>query len=203
VKIYGMAMVLAIAPLAIDSQTPAVDCDHRTAQDYVSTTRQERVADYIRSLVYPQAFLYAGTLAGIDQATDRPREWGQGSAGYANRFGHAFALNVVTMTLQDGFAQGLGEDNRYFRSGRRGVARRLEYALASPFLARRPDGARSISISALGGVAGGSLLQEAWQPPSTRGIGYAGRTFGLTFAFRMSLDVVREFAPRPVADLLR
>ncbi len=198
-----MALVLAVAPLGMHAQTPAVDCDHRTAQDYVSTTRQERAADYVRSLVYPQAFLYVGALAGINQATGRPREWGEGSAGYASRFGHDFALNIVTMSLQDGFALGLGEDNRYFRSGRHGVARRLEYALASPLLARHADGARSISISALGGVAGGSLIQEIWQPPSTRGIGYAGRSFGLTFALRMGLDVVREFAPRPVADLLR
>lgn len=201
-KIWGISLILAVSPMMAPAQSPPADCSYRTAQDYVSTTRQEREAEYIRSLVYPEAFLYVGALAGIGQATDRPREWGQGSAGYASRFGHDFAYNMVTVSLQDGFALGLGEDNRYFRSGRRGVARRLGYALASPFLARHPDG-RSISISALGGVAGGSLIQEIWQPPSTRGIGYAGRSFGLTFALRMGLDVVREFAPHPVADWLR
>ena len=41
------------------------------------------LADYIRSLVCPQAFVYSGALAAINQATGRPREWGEGTAGYA------------------------------------------------------------------------------------------------------------------------
>lgn len=202
-RIWGIPLILAVWPLVVQAQTPAPDCSHRTAQDYVPVTRQDRAADYIRAMLYPQAFLFVGSLAGIGQATDRPREWGQGADAYGQRFSNEYARNTIATTLQDGIALGLGEDNRYYRSGRRGFARRLEYALSSPFLARLPDGSRTISISALAGEAGGSLFQATWQPPSTSGIGYAGRSFGLTFAFRMGMDVVREFAPRAVTDLVR
>jgi hypothetical protein len=203
VRIFGIPLILALSPFALHAQSPAPDCSHRTAQDYVPVTRQDRMADYIRAMLYPQAFLYVGALAGINQATNRPREWGQGADGYGQRFSNEYARHAIATTLQDGIALGLGEDNRYYRSGRRGFPRRLEYALSSPFLARLPDGSRTISISALSGVAGGALLQETWQPASTSGIGYAGRSFGLTFALRMAVDVVREFAPRAVTDLLR
>lgn len=166
-------------------------------------TRTERLADYIRGLVWPQAFVYSGTLAAIDQAASRPGEWGQGTAGYGHRFGNYFALNAIGTTLQDGLALGLDEDNRYFNSGRRGFGRRLGYAVMSPFLARHSNGSRSISISALGGFAGASLIEQSWQPPSTDHIGNAARSFGLTFAFRVGIDIVREFAPRRVTEVIQ
>ena len=195
--------MLAAFSFRAGAQSQPVDCSRRTAQDYVPITRQDREAEYIRSLVYPEAFLFAGTVAGVEQAADWPKETGQGGRAYARRFGNAYAFNAITMSLQDGFALGLGEDNRYFASGRQGVARRLEFALVSPFLAWHGDGSRSVSISALGGVAAGSLIQLAWQPPNTANMRYVGFSFGMTFAFRMGLDVVREFGPRRVRDILR
>ncbi len=202
-RIFGIALVLALSPFALEAQSPAVDCSNRTAQDYVPVTRQDRLGDYIRSVVYPQAFLFAGALAGVEQAENWPHEWGQGSAGYARRFADSYGSHFITVSLEDGLGLGLGEDNRFYRSGRRGFASRLEYALTSPFLARRPDGSRTLSISALAGVAGGSLIQAAWQPRSSSGIGYAAESFGLTFGFRMGVDIVREFAPRAVTDRVR
>jgi hypothetical protein len=196
------AIVLFVPVFLIEAQTGPADCSHRTAEDFVAMTRQDRAADYIRGLAWPQAYLYAGTLAGVDQAANRPREWGQGALNYGSRFGNYFALNAAGTTLQDALALGLDEDNRYFHSGRHGFGRRLGYAAISPFLARRSDGSRSISISALGGSAGASLVGQVWQP-SPGQMGTAARSFGLTFAFRMGLDIVREFAPRAVTDVLR
>ena len=200
----NIVIFAAAVPLfALQAQTQPDDCDHRTAQDYVATTRTERLAEYIRHIAGPQAILYAGALAAVDQATDRPREWGQGSEGYGRRIAAIYGRDVVVATLQDGSALALDEDNRYFRSGEAGFARRLEYSLTSPFLARRSDGSRTLSYSALGGVAGGSLIQQIWQPPSTEHPGNAARTFSLTFAFRAGLDVVREFAPRKLGAFVR
>jgi hypothetical protein len=139
----------------------------------------------------------------VGQASNRPREWDPNAAGYGRRYGSAFAEHVVAITLQDGVALGLDEDNRYFNSGERGFGRRLAYALTSPFLARHSDRSRSLSFSALGGAAGGSLIQQIWQPASTGEMTNAARTFGLTFAFRAGMDVVREFAPRRLGAFLR
>ncbi len=195
------ALIVALFPLEACAQQ--ADCSHRTAQDYVAITRTERVADYLSSLTGPSAFLSAGALAGVNQWANRPAEWRAGAAGYGRRFSDAFARNIIGNTLQDGLALKLDEDNRYFNSGQRGFVRRLGYAVASSLLARHSNGSRSPSISALGGVAGASLIGQIWQPRSASNIGYAARSFGLTFAFRAGIDVVREFAPRPVEAVVR
>jgi hypothetical protein len=79
----------------------------------------------------------------------------------------------------------------------------MEYALTSPLLARHPDRSRSLSVSAIAGVAGASLIAQAWQPQSTERMGNNARAFGLTLAFRAGIDVAWEFAPRVVGAILR
>ncbi len=195
--------VLIVSLFTLEGCAQPADCSHRTAQDYVAITRSERAADYARGVTGPSAFLYAGALAGVNQAANRPAEWRQGGVGYGRRFGDQLAQTIIGNTLQDGLAFKLDEDNRYFNSGQRGFARRLGYAIASSVLARRSNGSRTVSISALGGVAGASLIDGIWQPRSASNIGYAARSFGLTFAFRAGIDIVREFAPRPLETALR
>lgn len=195
--------VLIVSLFTLEGCAQQADCSHRTAQDYVAITRSERVADYVRGVTGPSAFLYAGTLAGVNQWTSRPAEWRQGGIGYGRRFRDELAQTIIGNTLQDGLALRLDEDNRYFNSGQRGFARRLGYAITSSVLARRSNGSRTVSVSALGGVAGASLIDQIWQPRSASDVGYAARSFGLAFAFRAGIDIVREFAPRPVETALR
>jgi hypothetical protein len=57
-------------------------------------------------LADPQAFLYAGAQAGVDQAAGRPREWQQGLLGYGRRLGSDLAHSVIGNTLQHGLALG-------------------------------------------------------------------------------------------------
>jgi hypothetical protein len=202
-KFPAILIALVLPQFAIQAQTGSVDCSQRIAEDYVSTTRTERLADYVRSLAGPRAFLYAGALAGIDQAKNRPMEWRQGALGYERRFGNALARSVIANTLQHGLALGLDEDDRYFNSGQRGFGRRLGYAITSPLLARHSDKSRSLSISAIAGVAGASLITQIWQPRSTSRMGNAARSFGLTFAFRAAIDVWRELTPRVAGAIMR
>jgi hypothetical protein len=197
------AILLAIPICFAQAQSFEAACSRRTAEDYVPITRTERAADYVRSLTGLNAFLYSAALAGIDQARDHPHEWGQGHLGYERRFGNDFATHIIGTSLQHGFALGLGEDNRYFDSSYHNVGARLGYALTSPFLARHSNGSRSISKSALAGVAGAALIQMIWQPRSTSNFGNFGRSIALTFAFRAGLDAAREFAPRTFGGFLQ
>lgn len=190
------AILLAVPVCFAQAQSFAPQCSRRTAEDYVAITRTERAADYVRSLTGLNTLLYAGALAGIDQARDRPREWGQGHLGYERRFGDHLATHIIDTNLEHGFALGLGEDNRYFASSSHNVGTRLGYAIASPLLARHANGSRSVSKSVLLGVAGAALIAQIWQPRSTSTFGNFGRSIGMTFAFRAGLDVFREFAPR-------
>jgi len=190
------AILLVFSGLIASAQTRPFDCSRRTAEDYVAITRTERVADYVRSLTGAEAFIYSGALAGYDQWKNHPKEWGEGALGYSRRFGDRMAANIIGESFQHGFALGLGEDNRYFYSSSHNVAERFGYAVTSPFLARRATGRRTLSLSAIGGVAAGSLIQQAWQPRSTWPIRNAARSFALTFIFRAGFNLVKEFAPK-------
>jgi hypothetical protein len=195
-KLRAVAILLAFPGYIIYAQTADVDCSRRTAEDYVAITRTERVADYVRSLTGAEPFLYAGSLAGFDQWKHHPKEWGEGALGYSRRFGDRMAASIIGNSFQHGFALALGEDNRYFYSGSHNVAERFGYALSSPFLARHASGHRTLSFSAIGGVAAGSLIQQAWQPRGTWPIRNAARSFALTFIFRAGFDAIKEFSPR-------
>jgi hypothetical protein len=162
---YGYILAAALSVCALNAQP--VNCSVRIAEDFGMQTRSERAAQYLRDLVGPQAFLYSGAAAAIGHARNRPREWEQGFLGYRRRLGDAYAQRVIGTTLQHGFAAALHEDNRYFNSGKRGFGRRFAYAFTSPFLARHDDGSRSLSVSAIGGVAGASMIGQIWQARST------------------------------------
>lgn len=197
------AFLLALPLGLAQAQSFEANCSRRTAEDYVAITRTERAADYVRSLTGLHAFLYAGALAGIDQARDHPHEWGEGHLGYERRFGNDLATHIISTSFQHGFALWFGEDNRYFPSSSHNAGARLGYAITSPLLARHSNGSRSISKSAIAGVAAAALISEIWQPRSTSNLGNAGRSIGLTFAFRAGLDLAREFAPRAFGGFLQ
>jgi hypothetical protein len=162
----------------------------------------ERLAFAESKVMGRSSLLLSAARAGITQAMDRPHEWGQGTEGFARRYGSAFAERFVGQAIEQSAALALHEDTRYFASGRRGLRGRLGYALASTFLARHDDGSRSISYSALGGAAAGSFLTRAWQPRSTTSATDGAQAFGITIAVRAGLNVAREFGPRFVGKLL-
>lgn len=162
---------------------------------YVPLTEHERLRMYLKRLVSPEAVFRSAAGAGIDQAMDTPKEWGQGGLGYGRRFGSAYAEHIVRETLQFGSSSVLREDNHYIRSGETGFGRRLKYALESSVLARHDDGARQLSISKIGSTLGASFIWRMWQPPSTDSVGDAMENFGIAMGASAGFDVVREFLP--------
>ena len=166
-------------------------------------TRTERAKDYVDSLIGPGAIAFTTMRAGVDLGVQRPREWGQDVPGAVVRLGSTYAEYAITETLEHGFALGLHEDNRYFWSGKHGIAARLAYAASSTVLARHDDGSRSLSFSAIGGAASGALLARTWQPYSTTSLPDGAVSFGITMGIRLGMNIAREFSPRVMGRLLR
>ena len=98
--------------------------------------------------------------AGITQFEGQPKEWGGGAEGYGKRLGSAVATHVIDRTIQYGLSSALHEDNRYILSGDSGFFRRTKYAVKSTLFARHDNGKQYISISRLGGVAGGAFISR-------------------------------------------
>jgi hypothetical protein len=163
---------------------------------YVPITEHERWHGYLKSLVSPGAALGSAAIAGINQWTNTPSEWGQGAAGYGCRFASSCGLHVVRQTIQTGGAALLHEDTRYIPSGETGFVPRLKYALTSTVTARSRDGSRHLSAPVIGGFVGAAFISRAWQPPSRSHPDDAISALGVSMGLAATKNVVREFCPR-------
>jgi hypothetical protein len=173
------------------------------ADYFVPMTNRERWVHYAYSVVQPQAILFPAFQAGLNQDRNTPHEWGQGAEGYGRRFASVYGEHLIGSTVGNAIAFGLHEDNRYFKSRKTEIGRRLSYAITSVLLARHDDGSRFISYSAIGGGAAGAFISRTWQPQSTHSAGDAAVSFGYAIAERAGINVAREFSPRRLERILK
>lgn len=192
---------VALEAQTLSSQAPAT-CKVRLAEDFEPMTSSERGANYAASIFGPGAIAFTAALAGANQAAGRPQNW-TGNGGFVLRLASAFGQNVMGQSAQYGFEVWLHQDNRYFGSGKHGFGRRLAYALESSVLARRDNGTRTVSLSALGGTAAGAFASRIWEPSSARTVDAALVQFGFAMGIRATFDVMREFSPRVLGRAVR
>jgi hypothetical protein len=162
-------------------------------------TEAQRWHDYWMGTIGPVAIFSQAAAAGLSQWENSPPEWGQGGSGLGKRFANDMAYNAVRNTLIYGTSIVFHEDNRYFASGKSTFGGRVLYALASPVMAKRSSGKRSISISGVTGIVGVSVISRAWSPPSWQGANNVAISAGLTYAGTAGYNLVREFVP----DIIR
>lgn len=165
------------------------------SNEFRPMTQPERNRLYFKTMVNPIGFVKTGFSAGIDQANDKPTEWGQGASGYGKRFANILGQYSIQRTVTYGLGSALHEDNRYFNSGRQGFWPRTGYALTSGILARHDDGSRHFSISQVGGVAAGAFLARTWLPPSQNSAGAGAVSFGITMGSNAAFGILKEFLP--------
>src|SRR5258708_20172387 len=83
------------------------------------------------------SYAFNGALAGIAQAKNDPKEWGQGWDAYGKRFGANFAdNNIGTYMTVAIFPTLLREDPRYYQLGRGGFRRRAYHPCNPLFVTR-------------------------------------------------------------------
>ena len=163
---------------------------------YIPMTQADRFHHYVNGMFSVEAVARAFAGAAILQAMNTPAEWGQGSEGYARRFGSDYAQHIIRQTLQFSASDLLDEDNRYLPSGRSGTGPRLAYAVESTFLARRHDGHRRLSYSRLGAVIATAFISRKWQPHSTNGAQNAEMSVATVLGTEVGFNIAREFLPR-------
>ena len=118
-----------------------------------------------------RGFLGAGMGAGIGQATNTPSEWGQGTEGFAKRYGSSFATNLSRQSMAFVLEETLHEDPRYFPSEEKGFRARLKNVLLQTVVTRTDSGAERFAYSRVISAFGTGQLVNAWQPHSTGGAG--------------------------------
>ena len=160
-----------------------------------SPARRERFSEYLLSTVGPVPLIGEAVGAGLSQWMNSPEEWGQGWHAYGKRYLSNLAYNGIRQTVTYSGSLVLGEDTRYFVSGRSGVWPRMRHALVSTFTARHADGKDFFAFSSTTGVIAAAAISSTWGPDRWKGPGNIAANAAVSFASTAGFNVVREFLP--------
>jgi hypothetical protein len=135
----------------------------------VALTSKQKFEIAWKSSIDPLTLVGVGFIAGIQQASNRYSEYGQGAQGYAKRYA-AFYGDVVMGTFLGSavLPSVLKQDPRYFYKGNGSKRSRILYALSSPFLCNGDNGHRQANYSYLLGTFAASGISNFYYPASNR-----------------------------------
>jgi hypothetical protein len=129
-----------------------------------------------KTVVDPFTVVMVAGTAGIEQAQNHFREYGQGAQGYGKRFGANYA-DAFTGTFIGGaiLPSLLKQDPRYFYKGSGSTASRFLYAIANSLICKGDNGRWQPNYSnVLGNLAAGGISNLYYPPQDRNG---AGLTF--------------------------
>ncbi len=159
---------------------------------YTFPDKHKRFKRYAWDTVGPFAWLGAGIGALIDQAYNKPREWGKTPTGYGKRFASSFGGNLAHQTAKYGLAEAFKQDTRFHKSTKIGVGARAKDAISQAFTARTRTGDTVFSVPKIRGYVAAGLVPLPWKPARYtiwNGFGSAG----LSALGSAGTNLVREF----------
>ena len=147
-------------------QAKASSPQSKPVAGYTRPTHKVKLVNYLFDAFGPYPIVASGLLAGINQASNSPRDWDQGMTGFGRRWGSNYGISAITTSTRYGLADLLREDTLYYRCDCSGFFPRLKHAAISTFTARRgQDGHREFSVPALVAPYVGELVAvHAWYP---------------------------------------
>jgi hypothetical protein len=142
------------------------------------------------------AFPFNAALAGIDQANNSPKSWGQGWGAYGQRFGSNFADNTIgTFMTTAVFPSLLHEDPRYYQMAKGPFLRRTYHAINRLFVTRTDSGGTQCNYSELAGNAAAAAFSNVYHAPEDRTFSRNIGTFGLLIMWDGVGNLMKEFWP--------
>jgi hypothetical protein len=145
-------------------------------------------------LLDPATFAAVGITAGIQQAHNSYYQWGQGSEGYAKRFGAAYGTAAQNLLITSVVADSvLHQDPRYFYSGRGTKKQRAWYAFASAFRAKGDSGEWQPPYAGLIGAVASAEISNTYYPGERTQYSLLGRSLMFHFAGLVGLNFAEEF----------
>jgi hypothetical protein len=138
-----------------------------------------------------------GALAGVSQAENSERGFGQGAAGYAKRYGAAFADGTIENFMTGAVLPSLlREDPRFYQSGKGTFLHRTAYAISRIFVTRTDSGHKQFNFSEIFGSAlSAGISTYSYHPRGDRNLPNAASVWGTQVGYDTITIVVREFWP--------
>jgi hypothetical protein len=146
--------------------------------------------DYVE---YP----WYAALAGISQAENSEPSYGQGAAGYAKRYGAAFADGTIENFMTAAILPSLlHQDPRFYQSSTGSFWRRTGYAISRIFVTFTDSGHEQFNYSEIVGSAlAAGISTYSYHPQSERNLGTTASSWGTQVGYDTIGIVVKEFWP--------
>jgi hypothetical protein len=172
--------------------------NHRTTDDSASLpqlTTRGKFAIAWGDATDRAIFFQTAVLAGIGQATNSNPSFGQGTEGYARRFGTTYADFALENMMTEGvFPTLLHQDPRYFRRHEGTGRARLGYAMSRLFITRTDSGRNQFNYSEVLGSATSLAISNAYYPDGRSFRNNMSR-YSLQLGFDAASNVLKEFWP--------
>lgn len=124
----------------------------------------------LRSMVDPVTFLATGAIAGIEQSQNNFSGYGQGTEGYAKRYGASYTDSFIGTMLGGAVLPSiLHQDPRYFVKGTGSIRSRALYAISTVVICRGDNGRWQPNYSNVFGTLGSAAISNIYYPASDRG----------------------------------
>ncbi len=148
----------------------------------------------------PTSFLIAGIIAGGEQANNSMAGYGQGAAGYGNRFGAAYGDFFIGTYISNAILPSiLKQDPRYFYKGTGTVKSRILYALAMSVVTKGDNGHWQPNYSGLlGSLATGGISNLYYPEGSRNGFETTLNNTLIGIGTSAGVNILQEFVFRKV-----
>jgi hypothetical protein len=122
-----------------------------------------------RTSIDPVSIVISAGIAGVEQSQDDFDGYGQGTGGYAKRFGAVYADGFVSTFLADAvFPSVLHQDPRYFYQGTGSIRSRALHAIASVVICKGDNGRWQPNYSNVLGNLAAAGISNLYYPASDR-----------------------------------
>jgi hypothetical protein len=160
-------------------------------------TAKEKFKIVARSSFDYVEFPWYAALAGISQAEDSEKGYGQGAQGYGKRYGAAFADGTIENFFTSAiFPSILHQDPRFFQSGKGGFWHRTGYAMSRIFIIRGDSGNNQFNFSEIVGSAVSSGISTySYHPHADQTLSNTASVWGTQIGYDTITLVVKEFWP--------
>ena len=199
IPVTGIAptSIAEVAPTAVAVTVPApvTENTQTSAAVVVPLDWQGKLLFHAESAYGPWSVAGIAAYAGFLQEINSPKEWGQGSGAYGERFASTLGWAGIHGVLAFSLDSTLHEDPRYYRSHSTGFWRRSAHALRGTLLTRTDSGGETVSVWRIGSAYGSAYLSNLWYPASLDTPRQGFIDGSVTLGFGLASNLGAEFWP--------